>query len=172
MSNLSRIISDPAVMGGKACIRGLRVTVATIIQLAADGFSVEDIISAYSFLEEEDVRQAFQYATRRVEESDSDSALRWQPVPAHSVKENGAARGSTSDHPLLEWLSWVATILGLLGLKLPAIPRLVTGIVLGFGLAGLLGFALQRLRWARTRRQVFAAADDHERDRPNTGPSA
>jgi uncharacterized protein (DUF433 family) len=68
MSNLSRITLNPEVMGGKPCIRGLRVTVGTIVGLLAAGRSTADILNAYPYLEEEDIRQALAYAAWRVEE--------------------------------------------------------------------------------------------------------
>jgi uncharacterized protein (DUF433 family) len=55
-------------MGGKPCIRGLRVTVGAIIGLLASGHSTADILTAYPYLEEEDVREALAYAAWRVEE--------------------------------------------------------------------------------------------------------
>ena len=66
MENLSRITFDPAVMGGKACIRGLRVTVGTVVGLLTAGRSYEEILKAYPYLEREDIDQALAYA--RVEE--------------------------------------------------------------------------------------------------------
>lgn len=65
---LSRITFDPQVMGGKPCIRGLRVTVGTIVGLVASGRSTAEILQAYPYLEEDDVRQALAYAAWRVEE--------------------------------------------------------------------------------------------------------
>ena len=62
MLGLDRITFDPNVMGGRACIRGLRVTVSLIINLVANGMSVKEIIDAYPYLEPADVRQALQYA--------------------------------------------------------------------------------------------------------------
>ncbi len=64
----SRISFDPNVMGGKPCIRGLRVTVGTIVGLVASGYSTSDILSAYPYLVAEDVRAALQYAAWRAEE--------------------------------------------------------------------------------------------------------
>lgn len=55
-------------MGGKPCIRGLRVTVGAIVGLVASGHSFEDILKAYPYLEEEDLREALSYAAWRVEE--------------------------------------------------------------------------------------------------------
>ena len=57
-----RITFDPQIMGGRACIRGMRMTVSRIVNLVANGMSVEDILGEYSLLEAEDVRQALQYA--------------------------------------------------------------------------------------------------------------
>ena len=68
MKNFARITFDPEVMGGKPCIRGLRVTVGTIVGLVAAGHSMADILRAYPYLEEEDVREALSYAAWRVEE--------------------------------------------------------------------------------------------------------
>ncbi|MYD60276.1 MAG: DUF433 domain-containing protein [Gemmatimonadetes bacterium] len=68
MEKLSRITFDPAVMGGKACIRGMRVTVGTVVGLLAAGRSHEEILKAYPYLEREDIDQALAYAAWRVEE--------------------------------------------------------------------------------------------------------
>ena len=65
---LSRITLDPAVMGGKPCIRGLRVTVGTIVGLLASGRSENEILAAYPYLQVEDIREALAYAAWRVEE--------------------------------------------------------------------------------------------------------
>jgi uncharacterized protein (DUF433 family) len=63
-----RITLDPDVMGGKPCIRGIRVTVGTILGLLASGHSEEEILKAYPYLQREDIRAALVYATWRVEE--------------------------------------------------------------------------------------------------------
>lgn len=68
MKNLTRITFDPEVMGGKPCIRGLRVTVGMIVGLVATGHSTSEIVEAYPYLEAEDVREALRYAAWRVEE--------------------------------------------------------------------------------------------------------
>ena len=57
-----RITFDPLVMGGRACIRGMRITVSTIVDLVADGAGIEEILTNYPSLEEEDIRQALRYA--------------------------------------------------------------------------------------------------------------
>lgn len=67
MRNLTRITFDPNVMGGKPCIRGLRVTVGTIVEQVASGYSTTDILKAYPYLEE-DIREALDYAAWRAEE--------------------------------------------------------------------------------------------------------
>jgi uncharacterized protein (DUF433 family) len=68
MKNLTRITFNPNIMGGKPCIRGLRVTVGTIVGLVATGYSTAEILKAYPYLEEEDIREALAYAAWRVEE--------------------------------------------------------------------------------------------------------
>ncbi len=69
MLEFDRITFDPNVMGGKACIRGMRVTVSLIVNLVANGMSTEKIIEAYPYLEQEDMRQALQYAAWLTEET-------------------------------------------------------------------------------------------------------
>ncbi len=64
-----RITFDPNVMGGRACIRGMRITVSLILNLVANGMSIEEIVEAYPDLEPEDVRQALRYAAWLAEES-------------------------------------------------------------------------------------------------------
>ncbi len=68
MKQLTRITLDPNVMGGKACVRGLRVTVGTVMGLLAAGRSREEILQAYPYLESEDIDEALAYAAWRVEE--------------------------------------------------------------------------------------------------------
>lgn len=68
MKHLTRITLDPEVMGGKPCIRGLRVTVGTVVGLLAAGHTTADILQAYPYLEEEDIREALAYAAWRAEE--------------------------------------------------------------------------------------------------------
>lgn len=68
MMALDRITRDPQIMAGKPCIRGMRVTVGTVVGLVASGYSHAEIIEAYPYLEEEDIRQALAYAAWRVEE--------------------------------------------------------------------------------------------------------
>ena len=62
MLGFERITFDKNVMGGRACIRGMRVTVSLVHNLVANGMSTEEIVEAYPYLEPEDVGQALQYA--------------------------------------------------------------------------------------------------------------
>ena len=68
MEQLSRITFNLKVMGGKPCIRGLRVTVDTIVGLMASGRTIEEILQAYPYLESADIYAALTYAAWRVEE--------------------------------------------------------------------------------------------------------
>ncbi len=70
MKTLNRITFNPEVMGGKPCIRGLRVTVGIIVGLIASGRSRDEILKLYPYLEPEDIDQALAYAAWRVEEID------------------------------------------------------------------------------------------------------
>ena len=70
MKTLDRITFNPEVMGGKPCIRGLRVTVGTLVGLVAAGHTKEGILEMYPYLEAEDINQALSYASWRVEEID------------------------------------------------------------------------------------------------------
>ncbi len=63
MKQLNRITFDPKVMGGKPCIRGMRVMVGTIIGLLAEGYNFEQILKSYPYLEKEDIFAALQYAS-------------------------------------------------------------------------------------------------------------
>ena len=62
MLGFDRITFDPNMLGGKACIRGMRIAVSLVVNLVANGMSVEEIVSEYPELEREDVRQALRYA--------------------------------------------------------------------------------------------------------------
>lgn len=68
MRQLTRITLNPKVMGGKPCIRGLRVTVGTIVGLIASGYSSAEILKLYPYLEQEDLPEALAYAAWRAEE--------------------------------------------------------------------------------------------------------
>jgi uncharacterized protein (DUF433 family) len=68
MNQLQRITFDPTVMGGKPCIRGMRVTVGTVVGLFAAGYTEEKILKVYPYLEKEDLREALAYAALRTQE--------------------------------------------------------------------------------------------------------
>lgn len=68
MKSMDRITIDPSVMGGKACIRGMRVSVGTVVGLLAAGRSTSEILEAYPYLESEDIDQSLAYAAWRLEE--------------------------------------------------------------------------------------------------------
>lgn len=65
---LSRVTHSPEVMGGKPCLRGMRVTVGTVVGLLASGKSHQDILTDFPYLEEDDIRAALAYAAWRSEE--------------------------------------------------------------------------------------------------------
>jgi uncharacterized protein (DUF433 family) len=69
MLGFDRITFDPHVMGGRACLRGMRITVSLIVNLVANGMTMAEILEAYPYLEPEDVRQALQYAAWLAEET-------------------------------------------------------------------------------------------------------
>jgi len=75
MRKLDRITFDPKVMGGRPCIRGMRITVGTIVGLLATGHSEERVLELYPYLEKDDIRQALSYAAWRSEETEPDLVL-------------------------------------------------------------------------------------------------
>lgn len=68
MQSLDRITLDPKVMGGKPCIRGMRVTVGMIVGQIGAGRTIEQLLADYPYLERDDVLQALRYAAWRAEE--------------------------------------------------------------------------------------------------------
>ncbi len=66
--NFDRITTDPDLMAGVPCIRGLRIPVATVVGMVADGMTLDEILDAYPDLEADDVRQALHYAAEAVRE--------------------------------------------------------------------------------------------------------
>jgi len=68
MERLDRITQDPAVMGGKPCIRGMRATVGMIVGQIAAGQTVDELLADYPHLERDDITQALHYAAWRAEE--------------------------------------------------------------------------------------------------------
>ncbi len=69
MLGFDRITFDPNVMAGKACIRGMRVTVSLLLNLVANGMDAEEIVAAYPYLEVEDIHQSLRYAAWLAQES-------------------------------------------------------------------------------------------------------
>jgi len=68
MIKFRRITVDPGQMGGVPCIRGLRIPVATVVGMVAEGMSEDEILKAFPDLEREDIREALQYAAEAVRE--------------------------------------------------------------------------------------------------------
>lgn len=68
MEQLDRITQNPGVMGGKPCIRGMRITVGLLVGQVGAGRSVEEILADYPYLDREDIMQALRYAAWRAEE--------------------------------------------------------------------------------------------------------
>lgn len=69
MTKLDRITFDLHIMGGRACIRGMRVPVSLILNLVSNGMTAAEIVAEYPYLEKEDVRQSLQYAAHLADES-------------------------------------------------------------------------------------------------------
>src|SRR5664279_5245935 len=91
----------PAVMGGRACIRGMRMTVSLVVNLVANGMSIEDIIREYPELEAEDIRQALPYASELTNEKTglfkSPAALRFLADMGVSITTVEALRAASHD---------------------------------------------------------------------------
>jgi uncharacterized protein (DUF433 family) len=91
--HFDRITHDPAVMGGKPCIRGLRVTVGMILGLLATGQSRERILQAYPYLEGEDIDAALAYAAWRLEEREEPLD---EPLTGVGIAAEGRGLGGSS----------------------------------------------------------------------------
>lgn len=74
MTNLDRITQQPGMMGGKPCIRGMRVTVGLVVGQIGAGRTIEDVLADYPYLEREDILQALRYAAWLAEERQIDIA--------------------------------------------------------------------------------------------------
>lgn len=68
MNQFNRITFNPNIMGGRACIRGMRITVSLILNLISNGMTTAQIVAEHPCLEEEDIRQSLQYAAWLAEE--------------------------------------------------------------------------------------------------------
>jgi uncharacterized protein (DUF433 family) len=74
MSDFTRVTQNPAVMSGKPCIRGLRVTVGMIVGQIGAGRSIDQVLADYPYLQREDVLEALRYAAWRAQEREIDLA--------------------------------------------------------------------------------------------------
>lgn len=74
MKELDRITQNPEIMGGRACIRGMRVTVGMIVGQIAAGHTIEELLAGYPYLEREDIVQALRYAAWRASEREIELA--------------------------------------------------------------------------------------------------
>jgi uncharacterized protein (DUF433 family) len=69
MTQFNRITFNSNIMGGRACIRGMRLTVSLILNLVSNGMTAANIVKEYPYLEEEDIRQSLQYAAWLADET-------------------------------------------------------------------------------------------------------
>ena len=84
IAHLDRITFDPTIMGGKACIRGMRLTVSLLLNLVANGMSTDEIIDVYPYIEPEDVHQALQYAAWLAEDTAGEDETTWLYAASHN----------------------------------------------------------------------------------------
>ncbi|MBC7570042.1 MAG: DUF433 domain-containing protein [Spirosoma sp.] len=66
MKRFTRITLNPEIMGGKPCIRGMRITVGTLVGLVSAGYTTEQICQTYPYIESDDIREALAFVTRAV----------------------------------------------------------------------------------------------------------
>jgi uncharacterized protein (DUF433 family) len=74
MNSFARITQNPAIMGGKPCVRGTRVTVGMIVGQIGGGLTIDQLLADYPYLEREDVLEALRYAAWRAQEREIDLA--------------------------------------------------------------------------------------------------
>jgi uncharacterized protein (DUF433 family) len=74
MINFTRITQNPAVMGGKPCIRGLRVTVGVIVGQIGAGRTIDELLADYPYLQRDDILEALRYAAWRAEDREIELA--------------------------------------------------------------------------------------------------
>ena len=72
MKAFDRVTQEPGVMGGKACVRGMRVTVGMIVGQIGAGRSIDELLADFPYLEREDIMQALRYAAWRTEEIEAE----------------------------------------------------------------------------------------------------
>ena len=104
MVGLDRITFDPEVMRGRACIRGMRVTVSLILNMVANGMSAEEIIEAYPYIKPEDIKQSLQYAAWLADDSSDDQDGVWITRAANKV----CAEVDTSLDPVIAAMQWAS----------------------------------------------------------------
>ena len=88
MLGFDRITFDPEVMGGRACIRGMRIAVSLIVNLVANDMGAEEIIESYPYLEPEDIQQALHYAAWLAEDAIQPSEWTLESPLAKVTSEN------------------------------------------------------------------------------------
>ena len=106
MLGFDRITFDPHVMGGRACIRGMRITVSLVLNLVADGMSEEEIIEAYPDLDSEDIAQSLKYAARLVDKNGSDGEEESEDASITEQINKICAVEDTSLDPVLAAMQW------------------------------------------------------------------
>ena len=109
MPGFDRITFDSQIMGGRACIRGMRITVSLVLNLVADGMSEEEIIEAYPDLDSEDISQSLKYAARLADKSESDDPDESEDAWITEQVNRICAEEDTSLDPVIAAMQW-ATI--------------------------------------------------------------
>ena len=109
MREFDRITFDPHVMGGRACIRGMRITVSLVLNLVADGMPDEEIIEAYPDLDSEDIAQSLKYAAWLVDEDKRDHPDESEDAWITEQVNRICAEEDTSLDPVIAAMQW-ATI--------------------------------------------------------------
>ena len=108
MRGFDRITFDPNVMGGRACIRGMRVTVSLVLNLVADGMSEAEIIDAYPYLETEDIAQSLKYAARLLDENEGDDSDDSEDASITEQINKICAEVDTRMDPVLAAMQWAS----------------------------------------------------------------
>ena len=108
MHGFDRITFDPNVMGGRACIRGMRVTVSLVLNLVANGMSAEEIVEAYPYLESEDVVQSLKYAAWLADENKADEQGEEESASITERLNEIYAEEDSSLDPVLAAMQWDA----------------------------------------------------------------
>ena len=104
-----RITFDPNIMGGRACVRGMRVPVSLVLNLVADGMSEEEIFESYPYLDSEDIAQSLKYAAWLVDKGESDDPDESEDAWITEQVNRICAEEDTSLDPVIAAMQW-ATI--------------------------------------------------------------